>query len=720
MIFCYNCMTQLSNQNINKCPHCGKPLKSHPTATDILLPGTTLQGKFIVGELLGTGGFANTYIGWNQMLACRVAIKEFFPRSMSVRGGDRKTVSVSGETSREHYKLSLRSFLEEARRLAELNDVFGIPDIYSYFEENGTGYIVMEYLEGITVKKLMKDSGGRLNYEWSRQIILSVLMILKDIHRRGILHRDIAPDNIMITSDGVVELIDFGVAKRQMGHMADSVLMLKAGYSPLEQYTRNAAQGVYTDLYSVAASFYHMITGSKPPAAMERFNLETLKPLSSFGIQIPKQAEMAIMMCLYLNPEYRLASAEEFIMALDGENFKPVRERKQQNETDGAAKEKNGNREFPLLGKIASIVLLLAVVVMGVVLVIKQKEPEIAESSAIKQVVPSVIGMSEQEATELLASEQVNFVISEVIFDKEVQNGSEILEQQPAAGEQLTDEGSISAVVRSSEKCTYQDVCNAGYDVTTLAESLGIDQSKLAASLEVDAFDETKRFGDLYGIILTDGQVLTPDILETANENTVLDLSQIQSITYYISPYIHVKKLKNYVGKSINKLRLPIYTEENGKKINVGLVQPAYNAMYYSFEKEKGYIVKQNKKPGGIYDSRQDNGSIFQVVKKKIKFDKTDADGLIKRLEQEGFKVKVSGSGSEIVSVSVSGKGGNKYFTKTNTITVMRKRKAAAAAPKKGEKSTQKGGQEPASRSESQPQLEPKRSNPLSGDGVMN
>ena len=561
----------------------------------------------------------------------------------------------------------------------------------------------------------MKDSGGRLNYEWSRQIILSVLMILKDIHRRGILHRDIAPDNIMITSDGVVELIDFGVAKRQMSHMADSVLMLKAGYSPLEQYTRNAAQGVYTDLYSVAASFYHMITGSKPPATMERFNLDTLKSLSSFGIQIPKQAEMAIMMCLYLNPEYRLASAEEFIMALDGENFEPVRERKQQNETDGAAKEKNGNREFPLLGKIASIVLLLAVVVMGVVLVIRQKEPEIAESSAIKQVAPSVIGMSEQEATELLASEQVNFVISEVIFDKGVQNGSEILEQQPAAGEQLTDEGSISAVVRSSEKCTYQDVCNAGYDVTTLAESLGIDQSKLAASLEVDAFDETKRFGDLYGIILTDGQVLTPDILET--ENRVLDLSQIQSITYYISPYIHVKKLKNYVGKSINKLRLPIYTEENGRKINVGLVQPTYNAMYYSFEKEEGYIVKQNKKPGGIYDSRQDNGSLFQVVKKKIKYDKTDADSLIKRLKQEGFNVKVSGSGSVIVSVSVSGKGGNKYFTKTNTITVMRKRKAAAAAPKKGENSTRRGGQEPAS--ESEPQLKPKRSDSLPAGNLM-
>lgn len=705
MIFCYNCMTQLPNQNINKCPHCGKPLKSRTTATDILLPGTTLQGKFIVGELLGTGGFANTYIGWNQMLACRVAIKEFFPRSMSVRGGDRKTVSVSGETSREHYKLSLRSFLEEARRLAELNDVFGIPDIYSYFEENGTGYIVMEYLEGITVKKLMKDSGGRLNYEWSRQIILSVLMILKDIHRRGILHRDIAPDNIMITSDGVVELIDFGVAKRQMSHMADSVLMLKAGYSPLEQYTRNAAQGVYTDLYSVAASFYHMITGSKPPAAMERFNLDTLKSLSSFGIQIPKQAEMAIMMCLYLNPEYRLASAEEFIMALDGENFKPVRERKQQNETDGAAKEKNGNREFPLLGKIASIVLLLAVVVMGAVLAIKQKEPEIAESSAIKQVVPSVIGMSEQEATELLASEQVNFVISEVIFDKGVQNGSEILEQQPAAGEQLTDEGSISAVVRSSEKCTYQDVCNAGYDVTTLAESLGIDQSKLVASQEADAFDETKKFGDLYSIILTDGQILTPDILET--ENRVLDLSQIQSITYYISPYIHVKKLKNYVGKSIDKLRLPIYTEENGRKINVGLVQPAYNAMYYSFEKEEGYIVKQNKKPGGIYDSRKEDGPIFQVVKEKIMYDKTNADGFIKRLKQKGFSVKVKGSGSELAFVRVSGKGGNKYFTQHDTITVTRKKKVAAV-PKQGEQPKFSGGQGSVSRSEPEPERDPK------------
>lgn len=102
------------------------------------------------------------------------------------------------------------------------------------------------------------------------------------------------------------------------------------------------------------------------------------------------------------------------------------------------------------------------------------------------------------------------------------------------------------------------------------------------------------------------------------------------------------------------------------------------------------------------------------MVKKKIKYDKTDADSLIKRLKQEGFNVKVSGSGSEIVSVSVSGKGGNKYFMKTNTITVMRKRKAAIAAPKKGEKSTRRGGQEPAS--ESEPQLKPKRSDSLSVD----
>lgn len=163
MKYCYSCMRQLTDENQNTCPHCGEPLGLSAAAPNVLPPGTVLQGKFIIGRVLGSGGFGNTYIGWNNVLSCRVAIKEFFPRHMSVRNGDRRTISVPGATMQERYNQSLQSFLEEARRLAELGDVPGIPDVYGYFQENGTGYIVMEYLEGITVKQLLKDSGADWN-----------------------------------------------------------------------------------------------------------------------------------------------------------------------------------------------------------------------------------------------------------------------------------------------------------------------------------------------------------------------------------------------------------------------------------------------------------------------------------------------------------------------------------------------------------------------------
>lgn len=327
MKLCYHCMEQIQDEKVKICPKCGKNPEPIQTSPRFLKPGTILQGKFIVGCPLGAGGFGNTYIGWNKLLLRKVAIKEFYPEQYSGRSANGVTVTVSDAKLQPRFRKGLQQFLEEARSVAALQDIKGVVSISNFFEENGTGYIVMEYLEGMDVKAILKKSGDKKDYEWCRRVVLTVLYTLQSIHRRGVLHRDIAPDNIFVTNEGVIKLIDFGAAKHAsaLANMKSDIV-LKVGYAPIEQYSRNSTQGAYTDLYAVAALFYRMLTGQKPIPANERVEHDALIPPSAMGIQIPEQAELGMMVCLNVKPEYRLQSAEEFMEALDGKSFLPVYE----------------------------------------------------------------------------------------------------------------------------------------------------------------------------------------------------------------------------------------------------------------------------------------------------------------------------------------------------------------------------------------------------------
>lgn len=328
MRFCYSCMRQIADNTKDICPYCKEKLNIEYNADMCLKPGTVLQGKFIVGKLLGSGGFGNTYIGWNNLLQCKVAIKEYFPKQLSGRERTTGTVSVISESVRhERFKIGLRHFLEEARSIANLQDVKGVVQVYSFFEENNTGYIVMEFLEGMDVKHILKLKGNRVEYDWARRVVLTILYTLKEIHKRGVIHRDIAPDNIIVTNEGVIKLIDFGAAKyAERVENENTAIVLKEGYAPIEQYGRKAVQGPYTDLYAVAALFYRMLTGAKPQPANDRTQEDKLLTLSEVGINIPEQAELAIMTCLNIQPQFRLQCAEDFMEALDGKNFVPVYE----------------------------------------------------------------------------------------------------------------------------------------------------------------------------------------------------------------------------------------------------------------------------------------------------------------------------------------------------------------------------------------------------------
>ena len=232
---CYHCMHPIEQEKAQTCPQCGQSLAAQPVDSVFLHPGTILQGKYLVGYPLGSGGFGNTYIGWNQFLDRRVAIKEFYPKQIIGRTREGRNVTMVDDVSESRFQKGLADFMKEAKNLASVKDIPGVVEVQAFFEENNTGYMVMEYLEGMDVRTALKQAGGRMDYGRSREIILSVLCTLRELHQRGMLHRDIAPDNIFLTKSGAVKLIDFGSA-RQAAALADpqTQILLKSGYTPLE------------------------------------------------------------------------------------------------------------------------------------------------------------------------------------------------------------------------------------------------------------------------------------------------------------------------------------------------------------------------------------------------------------------------------------------------------------------------------------------------------
>jgi len=211
----------------------------------------------------------------------------------------------------------LNQFIREAQRLAMLNRFDGVVDIYDAFTENNTAYIVMQFLDGLTVKQML-DANGHIPYGTAREILLRVLRTLKLVHLEGLIHRDIAPDNIFITSQGEIKLLDFGAALlgSETSPRGASVI-LKPGYAPEEQYRNGGNQGPWTDLYAAAATFYKMVTGITPPESQERLESDKLKRPSQCGVDLPQGVEDALMAALAIRSAERARTVDAFALALE-------------------------------------------------------------------------------------------------------------------------------------------------------------------------------------------------------------------------------------------------------------------------------------------------------------------------------------------------------------------------------------------------------------------
>mgnify|MGYP002292701898 FL=1 len=264
------------------CPECGRPYGSVNTESFALKPGTILDGKYLVGEMLGQGGFGITYIGFDLLLEQKVAIKEYFPMSTGMVSRENRSMVVwsnamMGKTGTQK---GFDSFLKEARKMAKLGGIPGVVGVKSVFIQNETAYIVMDFIEGETLlKKLQRE--GPMPFDTCLSLLTPIIQALAEVHEHGIIHRDISPDNIMVRPDGRLILLDLGAAKDldiqgRDGNVQSSQMVAKHGFSPIEQYSKSGKVGPWTDIYAMAATIYYCCTGVLPPSATDRMIEDTL------------------------------------------------------------------------------------------------------------------------------------------------------------------------------------------------------------------------------------------------------------------------------------------------------------------------------------------------------------------------------------------------------------------------------------------------------------
>ena len=308
---CFSCFQHTGG--LNPCPHCGADAAHIQVSPQHIAPGTVLNQNYLIGKALGQGGFGITYIGWDLNAWRIVAVKEYYPSGLVTRERGLYVAPVD-EDARIKLKKGVNQFFKEALILGNFNLHPNIVNVLHFFRQNNTAYIVMEYINGKSLKDYLQARGGSISFTETMQILCPIMLALDDLHHTGLLHRDISPDNIYLTVDGHAKLLDFGAARFSIGEETQNAAsVIKPGYAPLEQYSGSGIeQGSWTDVYAMGATFYRALTGKVPTAAADRAMGRILQSPRELGVNIPEPADKAIMYAMNMKPEERYVSMRLF------------------------------------------------------------------------------------------------------------------------------------------------------------------------------------------------------------------------------------------------------------------------------------------------------------------------------------------------------------------------------------------------------------------------
>ena len=331
MGLCYHCFQEKGRVTV--CPFCAyDPTGAEEKYPLALKPGSILNGRYTVGRVLGQGGFGITYLAFDDRKKQRAAIKEYLPADFATRVPGNSSVQIYSGNRNEFFEFGKEQFLSEAKTLAEFIGDEHVVRIHRYFEENATAYFEMEYVDGLSLDKYMAEKCGRLSVGEAGLLLLPLMDSLGRVHEKGIIHRDVAPDNIIVEKSGNAKLIDFGAARYSTGEKSKSLdVVIKHGFAPREQYARHGRQGPFTDVYAMAATFYYVVTGRIPPDSIDRLDEDTLLAPSALGVRMSTEAEEVLFKALEVSYRDRYQTMSEFHRnlqaAISGDMEEELRER---------------------------------------------------------------------------------------------------------------------------------------------------------------------------------------------------------------------------------------------------------------------------------------------------------------------------------------------------------------------------------------------------------
>lgn len=316
IISCVECLKSYDDK-YEICPHCGCERTTKKDVSFFLPEGTVLYGRYVIKSVLGHGGFGITYKAYDMKFDDIVAVKEYFPRVAFRIPGEEQVRLFSGE-KKTQFEIGYKRFISEAKLGVKFSKHPNIVTTSDYFEENNTVYIVMEYLGEKTLRSYLEECGGKIGIEESIQIIMGVISAVGELHSNQIIHRDIAPDNIFICSDGKIKLIDFGAACEMNSFDGGNMeKIVKPGFAPPEQYNKTGRQGEWTDIYAIGATLYTMITGEKPMESCDRVAGDIMKKPAEIYSNVYEQLDKTIMKAMSVEPKLRFKTVWELQSALE-------------------------------------------------------------------------------------------------------------------------------------------------------------------------------------------------------------------------------------------------------------------------------------------------------------------------------------------------------------------------------------------------------------------
>lgn len=552
---CMGCM-EIFGDEFEICPHCGYVEGTKAEEAIHMEPGTILHDRYRVGKVLGFGGFGVTYIGWDGKLEQKVAIKEYLPSEFSTRMPGQSAVTVFNGEKGEQFNDGMNKFVEEAKHLAKFQNEPGIVKIFDSFTENGTAYIIMEFLDGETLTTRLKRD-KTISEDEAVKMLWPIMESLQIIHSEGLLHRDIAPDNIFITKDGEVKLIDFGASRyATTSHSRSLTVIIKPGYSPEEQYRSRGDQGPHTDVYALAATLYKMITGKTPPDAMERRakienqKKEILEDPTKLNKKISLNRENAILNAMNVRIEDRTPDIQAF---MDELNADPPAKRRY-----GKIK-KIDLYSWPLWLKILISSLLAALVILGVLLAtgiisfpsLFTDEITIPEGMTI---VPDVEGMDKDAAFEALEKQKL-FPSPEGNVESEYIEAGKIVLQSPQGGCYLEENEKVVLTVSSGK-----GVVAASNGISTVPYVIW--------DTKEDAISKLLQAGLAEPTITTksDDNVAAGKVISQSVDSGK-EIPEGTKITIVVSSGPASFDMISVVGKSLNQAKSSL--EQKGLKVNV-------------------------------------------------------------------------------------------------------------------------------------------------------